>query len=381
MNFEEYAAKPLLAKAGIAIPEGRLATTAAEASTAGDALGKVVVKAQVPTGKRGKAGGIKTADTAAEAADAATAILGMTIGGSVVEKVLIEQRAPIAQEYYAAILNDADSKGPLLMFSDQGGMDIEEIAQSQPDKLLQHAIDVRSGLDAKDAENLVSTLVGKDIAVGLGQLLAQLYNAYAENDAELMEINPLALLDDNSLMALDCKFVLDDSAIKRQQELAANGTPEKLTGRELAAQELDLKYIDLDGSVGVLANGAGLTMTTMDVITHYEGSPANFLEIGGEAYTKATEALKLMIDNDKIKSLVVNFCGAFARTDVMTEGVINAWEQLKPDIPVYFSIHGTGSVEARSMLQDRLGMTSYETMDEAIQAAIAASNKASGASS
>jgi succinyl-CoA synthetase beta subunit len=381
MNFEEYAAKPLLAKAGIAIPEGRLATTAAEASTAGDALGKVVVKAQVPTGKRGKAGGIKTADTAAEAADAATAILGMTIGGSVVEKVLIEQRAPIAQEYYAAILNDADSKGPLLMFSDQGGMDIEEIAQSQPDKLLQHAIDVRSGLDAKDAENLVSTLVGKDIAVGLGQLLAQLYNAYAENDAELMEINPLALLDDNSLMALDCKFVLDDSAIKRQQDLAANGTPEKLTGRELAAQELDLKYIDLDGSVGVLANGAGLTMTTMDVITHYEGSPANFLEIGGEAYTKATEALKLMIDNDKIKSLVVNFCGAFARTDVMTEGVINAWEQLKPDIPVYFSIHGTGSVEARAMLQDRLGMTSYETMDEAIQAAIAASNKASGASS
>ena len=381
MNFEEYAAKPLLAKAGIAIPEGRLATTAAEASTAGDALGKVVVKAQVPTGKRGKAGGIKTADTAAEAADAATAILGMTIGGSLVEKVLIEQRAPIAQEYYAAILNDADSKGPLLMFSDQGGMDIEEIAQSQPDKLLQHAIDVRSGLDAKDAENLVSTLVGKDIAVGLGQLLAQLYNAYAENDAELMEINPLALLDDNSLMALDCKFVLDDSAIKRQQELAANGTPEKLTGRELAAQELDLKYIDLDGSVGVLANGAGLTMTTMDVITHYEGSPANFLEIGGEAYTKATEALKLMIDNDKIKSLVVNFCGAFARTDVMTEGVINAWEQLKPDIPVYFSIHGTGSVEARAMLQDRLGMTSYETMDEAIQAAIAVSNKASGASS
>ena len=381
MNFEEYAAKPLLAKAGIAIPEGRLATNAAEASAAGDALGKVVVKAQVPTGKRGKAGGIKTADTAAEAADAATAILGMTIGGSVVEKVLIEQRAPIAQEYYAAILNDADSKGPLLMFSDQGGMDIEEIAQSQPEKLLQHAIDVRSGLDAKDAEKLVSKLVGADIAAGLGQLLAQLYNAYAENDAELMEINPLALLDDNSLMALDCKFVLDDSAIKRQQELAANGTPEKLTGRELAAQELDLKYIDLDGSVGVLANGAGLTMTTMDVITHYEGSPANFLEIGGEAYTKATEALKLMIDNDKIKSLVVNFCGAFARTDVMTEGVINAWEQLKPEIPVYFSIHGTGSVEARAMLQDRLGMTSYETMDEAIQAAIAAGNKATGASS
>jgi succinyl-CoA synthetase beta subunit len=378
MNFEEYAAKPLLAKAGIAIPEGRVATSVEESSDAAEALGKVVVKAQVPTGKRGKAGGIKTADNATEAADAATAILGMTIGGSVVEKVLIEQRAPIKQEYYAAILNDADSKGPLLMFSDQGGMDIEEIAQSQPEKLLHHAIDVRQGLAAADAEKLVAKLVDADIAAGVGELLSKLYQAYADNDAELMEINPLALLDDHSLMALDCKFVLDDSAIKRQQELAKSGTPEKLTGRELAAQELDLKYIDLDGSIGLLANGAGLTMTTMDVITHYDGSPANFLEIGGEAYTKATEALKLMIDNDKIKSLVVNFCGAFARTDVMTEGVINAWLELKPDIPVFFSIHGTGSVEARSMLQERLGMTSFETMDEAIQAAIAAANKAGG---
>ena len=381
MNFEEYAAKPLLAKAGIAIPDGRVATTVEEASAAAEALGQVVVKAQVPTGKRGKAGGIKTADSAAQAAEAAGAILGMTIGGSVVEKVLIEQRALIKQEYYAAILNDADSKGPLLMFSDQGGMDIEEIAQSQPAKLLHHAIDVREGLAADDAQQLVSKLVAADIAQGLGELLSKLYQAYADNDAELMEINPLALLDDHSLMALDCKFVLDDSAIKRQQELASSGTPEKLTGRELAAQELDLKYIDLDGSIGLLANGAGLTMTTMDVITHYDGAPANFLEIGGEAYTKATEALKLMIDNDKIKSLVVNFCGAFARTDVMTEGVINAWQELKPDIPVYFSIHGTGSVEARSMLQEKLGMTSFETMDEAIQAAIAAANSTGGSGS
>ena len=381
MNFEEYAAKPLLAKAGIAIPDGRVATTVEEASAAAQALGQVVVKAQVPTGKRGKAGGIKTADSAAQAAEAAGAILGMTIGGSVVEKVLIEQRAPIKQEYYAAILNDADSKGPLLMFSDQGGMDIEEIAQSQPAKLLHHAIDVREGLAASDAQQLVSKLVAADIAQGLGELLSKLYQAYADNDAELMEINPLALLDDHSLMALDCKFVLDDSAIKRQQELASSGTPEKLTGRELAAQELDLKYIDLDGSIGLLANGAGLTMTTMDVITHYDGAPANFLEIGGEAYTKATEALKLMIDNDRIKSLVVNFCGAFARTDVMTEGVINAWQELKPDIPVYFSIHGTGSVEARSMLQEKLGMTSFETMDEAIQAAIAAANGTGGSGS
>ena len=376
MNFEEYAAKPLLAKVGIAIPKGMMAHDVEQAASAGNALKQVVVKAQVPTGKRGKAGGIITANDGDEARAAATKILGMTIGGTVVEKVLIEQRAPIKEEYYAAILNDADSKGPLLMFSDQGGMDIEEIARSQPEKLRQMTIDVRSGIDKADAKALVEPLVDASVADHLAELLCKLYQAYAENDAELMEINPLALLDDNSLMALDCKFTLDDSAIKRQQELASYGTPEKLSGRELAAEALDLKYIDLEGSIGLLANGAGLTMTTMDVITHYDGSPANFLEIGGEAYTKATEALKLMLNNDNIKSLVVNFCGAFARTDVMTEGVINAWQELTPDIPVFFSIHGTGSVEARQMLQDRLGMTSFETMDEAIQAAIAAANGA-----
>lgn len=378
MNFEEFAAKPLLAKVGIAIPTGMMAHDSKTAASAGKALGAVVVKAQVPTGKRGKAGGILTADSVDETTAAAEKILGMTIGGTVVEKVLIEQRAPIKQEYYAAILNDADSKGPLLMFSDQGGMDIEEIAQTQPDKLGQMAIDVRRGIDLAEVKALVTPLVDAVIVPPLADLLCKLYEAYAANDAELMEINPLALLDDNSLMALDCKFVLDDSAIKRQQDLAKNGTPDKLTGRELAAQELDLKYIDLDGSIGLLANGAGLTMTTMDVITHYQGSPANFLEIGGEAYTKATEALKLMLGNDNIKSLVVNFCGAFARTDVMTEGVINAWLDLKPEIPVFFSIHGTGSVEARQMLNDRLQMTSFETMDEAIQAAIQAANQAAG---
>ena len=211
-------------------------------------------------------------------------------------------------------------------------------------------------------------------------MLVKLYKAYADNDAELIEINPLAILDDNSLLALDCKFVLDDSAIVRQTDISANGTPDKLTGRELDAAELDLKYIDLEGNVGVLANGAGLTMTTMDVVTYYGGAPANFLEIGGEAYTKATDALKLMLGNENIKSLVVNFCGAFARTDVMTEGVVNAWLELKPDIPVFFSIHGTGSVDARKLLKEKLDMTSYETMDEAIQAAVAAAGQAGGAS-
>ena len=202
--------------------------------------------------------------------------------------------------------------------------------------------------------------------------LAALYDAYAANDAELMEVNPLCLLADGRLVALDCKFTLDDSAIKRREALAGGGTPDRLTELELRGQSLGLKYIELDGEVGVLANGAGLTMTTMDVVTHLGGHAANFLEIGGEAYTKATPALKLVLDNPRVKSLVVNFCGAFARTDVMTEGVLNAVDELKPTLPMFFCIHGTGAADARAMLRERLGVDAYPTMDEAIQAAIAA---------
>ena len=185
-------------------------------------------------------------------------------------------------------------------------------------------------------------------------------------------MNPLAILSDGRLVALDCKFVLDDSGIKRQPDLQACGTPEPLTALEERGRDLGLRYIALDGSIGVLANGAGLTMTSMDVIAHYGGEPANFLEIGGEAYTKAKPALELVLDNPNVKSLVVNFCGAFARTDVMIEGVIDAWEALAPEVPVFFSVHGTGAEEAVAMLDSRLGVKPYATMDEAIVAAIAA---------
>lgn len=381
MNFEEFAAKPLLAKAGIDVPPSRLVTDAAAAARACEEIGPVVVKAQVPTGKRGKAGGILPASDGAEAETVASKIIGMSIAGHRVEKVLVEAQASIKQELYAAILNDPASKGPLIMFSDMGGMDIEEIAEEKPAHLVRHEVNIKTGPDAAALKSDISSLVPQGVNVNeVTELLVKLYQAYADNDAELIEINPLAILDDNSLLALDCKFVLDDSAIVRQTEISANGTPDKLTGRELDAAELDLKYIDLEGNVGVLANGAGLTMTTMDVVTHYGGSPANFLEIGGEAYTKATDALKLMLGNENIKSLVVNFCGAFARTDVMTEGLVNAWLELKPDIPVFFSIHGTGSVDARKLLKEKLDMTSYETMDEAIQAAVAAADQAGGAS-
>ncbi len=379
MNFEEHAAKPLLQAAGIAIPRGRVARCVGEAEAAAAALGvPAMVKAQVPAGKRGKAGGIRRAGDPEAVRDAASAILGMEIAGHRVASVLVEEQMQVAAEYYAAVLSDAASKGPLVMFSPEGGMDVEEIAASMPDRLGQAAVDILHGFDLDSARALLGGVGIDGDEAPVADTLVALYRAYCDNDAELLEINPLARLEDGRLVALDCKFVLDDSGIQRRQELAGTGSPETLTALEARARALGLRYIELDGDIGVLANGAGLTMTTMDVIAHHGGRPANFLEIGGDAYTKARPALELVLDNPRIKCLLVNFCGAFARTDVMTGGLLDAWEALTPTIPVYFSVRGTGSAEAQAMLRERLGVTPCETMDEAIVAAIAAARDAGG---
>jgi succinyl-CoA synthetase beta subunit len=372
MNFEEHAAKPLLAGQGIAVPKGGLAKTPGEAAEIAAGIGAVVVKAQVPTGKRGKAGGIKLAATPDDARTHAKAIIGMEIAGHKVEKVLIEERIPIERELYAAVLNDPSSKGPLVMFSTEGGMDIEEVAATAPDKLRRKPIDIRRGFARADAEILLRGLALGAAEGKVADALARLYAAYVAFDAELLEINPLIVAKDGRVVALDCKFVMDDCAIVRQPDIARAGTPERLTPRETKAKAARLKYIDLEGDVGVLANGAGLTMTTMDVVRHHGGRPANFLEIGGESYTQAKPALELLLSNPGIKSLVINFCGAFARTDVMTQGVIEAIEALKPKLPIFFSVHGTGDEEAIKMLKERLGVTPLATMDDACKAAVEA---------
>ena len=372
MNFEEHAAKPLLRAVGIETPKGILATTAEQAARAAADIGPCVVKAQVPTGKRGKAGGIKLAANAQEAKAAATAILALTIGDYRVERLLVEAQVPIAHETYAAVLNDAATKGPLLLFSAEGGMDIEEIAIKHPDTLVKLPIDIRDGLSAAVLEKalLAKLPCAREALI---DLLLRLYAAYAANDAELMEINPLVVTRDGRLVALDCKFSLDDSAIPRRSELAKTGTPDPTTAIEARAKPLGLKFIELDGEVGVLANGAGLTMTTMDAVRHYGGNPANFMEIGGESYTKAKPALELVLSNPRVKCLLVNFCGAFARTDVMAEGVVNAWLDLKPKMPIIFTIHGTGEDEAIALVKERLGITPFDLMDDAVKAAVEAS--------
>lgn len=370
MNFEEYASKPLLAESGIKVPKSILVVDADSAAAAAKELGPCVVKAQVPTGKRGKAGGIKLADTPDEAHQHATAILGMTIGEFIVEKVLIEEKSDIKREFYAAVLNDPVSKGPVVMFSTEGGMDIEDVAADTPEKLKKHAVDIRHGFPIGDAQALIAGLDLSGAEAGVAETLVKLYAAYITNDAELLEINPLIITGSGDVAALDCKFTLDDSAIKRQQELSIKGTPDKLTELEQMGEDNGIKYIELDGDVCVLANGAGLTMTTMDVVGHHGGKPANFCEIGGEAYTKGTVALKMVLAKPGIKSLVVNFCGAFARCDVMMEGLLNAWDEVKPDIPVFFSIAGTGDEEAIRMLKEKLDMDPLPDMSAACKAAV-----------
>lgn len=375
MNFEEHAAKPLLVAAGIDVPRGELAETPEHVQEIAERLGAVVVKAQVPSGKRGKAGAIRVASDSSAAHDAAADILGMTLGAHSVDRVLIEEQVSIDRELYAAVLNDSAGKSPLVLFSMHGGMDIEDIAARHPEAIASHDVDIRKGFSIGEAQAMLAPLPLGELAPQVAEVLVSLYKAYRDNDAELLEINPLAVTPDQRLIALDCKFVLDDSSIQRQAELASHGSPEQLSDLESRGRELGLKYIELKGDVGVLANGAGLTMTTMDVIKKNGGRPANFLEIGGEAYTLAQPALDLVLANPRVKSLVINFCGAFARTDVMVDGVINAWCKLTPGVPVFFSVHGTGEYEAVAMLKERLGIEPYETMDDAVRAAIRAAEE------
>lgn len=373
MNLEEYAAKQhVLLSAAVLIPKGIVCRTPEETSAAVASIGPSVIKAQVPTGKRGKSGGIRMADCPEDAATAARAILGMTIGGSSVERVLVEERCPIERELYAAVLIDVASRSPVVLFSTEGGMEIEEVAEKTPGAIRRHVVDVNRGFGPADAAALIGPLDLGPATAAIADVLVRLYRIFRDRDAELVEVNPLAILRGGKVVALDCKFVLDDASASRQPQLVEVASPAKITSLEQRGAAHGLKFIQLDGNVGVLANGAGLTMTTMDVIDHFGGRPANFLEIGGEAYTKAEVALDLVLSNPGVKSLVVNFCGAFARTDVMADGVVRAWEALKPKIPVFFSIHGTGEDEAVKLVRERLGIEPYDLMEDAVKAAVEA---------
>jgi succinyl-CoA synthetase beta subunit len=376
MNIGEHASKRFISEAGIRVPTGMLATTPEQAENAAADLGRVMVKAQVPAGRRGKAGGILSADTLDEAHTAAGSLLGSEIGGQMVIEVLVEQRVEIDRELFLAVVNDPESGGYTVMFSIKGGMDVEEIMREQPELLRQITIDPRLELEHESAVNLAEGAGLGPAANEVAAVLVRLQRVHRDLDAELIEINPLAIDSQGGVVALDCKLVIDDSALGRQPRLAVLAGFEPQTDLERAASQAGLRYIELDGDIGLLANGAGLTMATMDVIAHLGGRPANFLEIGGDAYTKGHAALELVLSNPRVRSLVVSFCGAFARTDVMVDGLTSAWTDLQPDVPAFFSVHGTGAVAATAMLRERLGIEPYPTMEDAVTAAIAAPSSA-----
>ena len=380
MFVEEHDAKQLIATGGVPIPEGQDVRTADAAYGAAREIGgAVMVKAQVPTGKRGKGGGIVKCETPDDARDAAERLLGSQLGDFTIERVLVEGCADIARELYVAITIDPAAGGPLLMLSTEGGMDIEEVHATSPEKVQMVNLDIHEGLGAGQAMDMaVATDLDPEVHVALAGLLLTLYGLFRQFDAQLLEINPLAVTGTGDLVALDCKLVIDDNAMFRQEAAG----PERHIGTplELEAKEQDFLFVELEGDVGVLANGAGLTMSTMDAVTAHGGSPANFLEVGGMAYKRATPALALVLKNPNVKSLLVNLCGAYARTDVIAEGLIAGFQELKPDLDVSFCIHGTGEERAQQLVRDALGVEPHESMDDAVREAIANAAAASGAS-
>ena len=354
MRLTEHQAKTLLAERGIVVPNGAVVASREEAVAAAAELGgAVAVKAQVRSGGRGKAGGVVVVGTPTEAGEAAERLLGSELNGETVGELLIEQAVDIAEERYLSVMIEPSAGRPLLMQSDEGGVEIEAMTE---------------GIDR--------TIIPAEGFVAPDNFTAAVVDAFVDLDALLVEINPLAVTGSGDLVALDAKIELDDSAAFRQTH--PEDAVEQGTEREQAAAALGLRLIELGGDIAVLANGAGLTMATMDAVVHAGGTPANFLEIGGDAYTKATPALKLVLSQPGVKSLLVNFCGAFARCDVMTAGVIEAWTALNPDIPINFSISGTGQDEAYEMVR-AIGHEPHPTMGDAVRAAVDAAQTGGGA--
>lgn len=370
MFVEEHTAKGFLAGPGWRLPRGWLARTPAEAAHLAEQVARpVVLKVQIPAGRRGKAGGIRFATTPEHARLAAAELLGATIGGYQVGAVLIEEQIPFVQELYVAVARDTRRRCPIVLFSNAGGVDVEEVHRASPGTVRVLPVDVRRGVDESQARGfLTSAGCERGLTDALATIVTRLYQLYWELDAELLEINPLAVTPSGEMVPLDCKLLIDDSALGRHPELPSARVSG--TRLELRARAEGLLYVELHGNVGVLANGAGLTMATMDAIRTYGGQPANFMEIGGDAYRRAASALSIVLAKPGVRSLLVNLCGAYARTDVMTEGIVGAWKTLRPAVPVAFSIHGTGEEEAQQMVRDHLGMEPYNEMDEAVKAAV-----------
>ena len=343
MNFEEYAAKPLLKAAGILIPRGKIAGTADEAEAIAAELGASVIKAQVPTGKRGKSGGIALCQTQGEAREAALRILGMNIGEHTVRQILVEEQVPIAKEFYAAVLNDAASKGPLLLFSSEGGMDIEKVADETPNKIMTMSVDPATGLQPFHGRKIAHALGLKGgLAKQCSKMIGNLYRMFVEKDMSMLEINPLVVTKDDRLVCLDGKMNFDSNALYRHPDIVALRDETEEDPREIEASKHDLSYVKLDGTIGCMVNGAGLAMATMDIIKLHGLEPANFLDVGGGASKeKVQSAFQIILSDPAVQGILVNIFGGIMRCDIIAEGVVSAAREMDIAVPLVVRLEGT----------------------------------------
>jgi succinyl-CoA synthetase beta subunit len=373
MKLHEYQSKQIFAKYGIPIPKGRVAATADEAKQIAKELGsRVVVKSQVLVGGRGKAGGIRLAKSPDEAADFAAQILTMEIKGLPVRKVLVDEAANIDAEIYLGITNDRSARRPVMMASAAGGVEIEEVARVSPEKIVQVHIDPLLGLRDYQARDIAA---GIDLPREHWRMFAQiaqgLWETYLNCDATLAEINPLVITAENQLLAVDGKMLIDDNALFRQTALADLRDLDEDAPSEIEARRFGLSFIKLDGNIGCMVNGAGLAMTSMDIIKLFGGSPANFLDIGGGASAeKVAAALRIILSDPSVKAVLFNIFGGITRGDEVARGILAALEEVHTDVPMVIRLVGTNAEEGRQILADAQMITA-DTLADAARKAVA----------
>ncbi|MEC3812209.1 ADP-forming succinate--CoA ligase subunit beta [Bacillus altitudinis] len=374
MNIHEYQGKEILRKYGVSVPNGKVAFTPGEAVKASEELGSsvYVVKAQIHAGGRGKAGGVKIAKTKDEVKGFAEELLGKTLvthqtgpEGREIKRLLIEEGCDIQKEYYVGLVLDRATSRIVLMASEEGGTEIEEVAEKTPEKIVKVVIDPAIGLQAYQARevafkiNIPTKLVGQAV-----KFMTSLYNAFIEKDCSIAEINPLVVTGDGKVMALDAKLNFDSNALYRQKDILEYRDLDEEDPKEIEASKYDLSYISLDGNIGCMVNGAGLAMSTMDIIKHYGGDPANFLDVGGGATAeKVTEAFKIILSDQNVKGIFVNIFGGIMKCDVIAEGVVEATKQVGLTLPLVVRLEGTNVELGKKILSDSgLNITSAESM-------------------
>ncbi|MFC3882588.1 ADP-forming succinate--CoA ligase subunit beta [Bacillus songklensis] len=379
MNIHEYQGKELLRKYGVTVPNGRVAFTVEEAVEAAKELGSevCVVKAQIHAGGRGKAGGVKVAKNLDEVRTYASEILGKTLvthqtgpEGKEVKRLLIEEGCDIKKEYYIGLVLDRATSRVVMMASEEGGTEIEEVAAATPEKIFKEVIDPVVGLQPFQARRLAFNInIPKELVGQAVKFMMGLYQVFIEKDCSIAEINPLVTTGDGQVMALDAKLNFDSNALYRQKDVLEYRDLEEEDPKEIEASKYDLSYISLDGNIGCMVNGAGLAMATMDIIKHYGGEPANFLDVGGGATAeKVTEAFKIILSDQNVKGIFVNIFGGIMKCDVIAQGVVEATKQVGLEIPLVVRLEGTNVDLGKKILQESgLNITAAESMADGAQ--------------